>query len=372
MKHAIIFRSHLLPYSNTFISEQMKYLVRYRPLLVGTRRVREIDISNYSSYSLDDQAFSRLLKPLFPLYGYAPFLYKNLDEYAPQVIHAHFGSDAMMALHLRKRIKVPLVSTFHGYDICVDKGTHYNHQQMIKHFDKLMDGTETVIAVSDYIKMKLISRGAPENKIKRHYIGVDMNNFNSASLERKENSILFVGRLVEKKGCQYLLKAFKDFSKKFPDYRLVIIGDGPLRSDLEKMAKAISNNIVFKGAKPFEEVIRWMGKSKIFCVPSITADNGDTEALGLVFAEAQASYTPVVSFASGGIPEVVSHEKTGFLGKEKDFHALSDFLQVLAADEKLRINFAKAGKKHIESNHNLEVQTQKLEAIYDKSIELYP
>ena len=270
MKRAIIFRSHLLPYSNTFITEQMKYLGEYRPLLVGTKRMREIDISNYSSHSLDDQALTRLLKPLFLLHGYAPPFYKKLEDYDPHVIHAHFGSDAMMALHLKRRIKVPLITTFHGYDICVEKGTHYNHKKMITHFDRLMYGTETLVAVSDFIKEKLISKGAPENKIKRHYIGVDMNNFKAASLENKENIILFVGRLVEKKGCQYLLKAFEAFSKRFPDYQLVIIGDGPLRYDLETMAKAISNNVVFRGAQPFKEVIRWMRKSKIFCVPSIT------------------------------------------------------------------------------------------------------
>jgi colanic acid/amylovoran biosynthesis glycosyltransferase len=340
--------------------------------LIGTKRVQGIDLRKINSIAIQEKKSDTIYRYLFTLFGLLPKRIRELGNQNPQLIHAHFGTDAMMAVKISKKLQIPLITTFHGYDICVypDKAEHHYHSLMNKKFDWLIEKNTLVIAVSKYIEDKLIERGVSPEKIRQHYIGIDISLFEDIKLEKKEKIILFVGRLVEKKGCEYLLKSFQLIKDKIDDYKVVIIGDGPLELELNILANTISENIIFLGSQPFSEVLNWMRKASVFCTPSIIAENGDTEALGLVFAEAQASYTPVVSFRSGGIPEVVIHNETGLLAEEKDTEQLASYLLDLASNNRKREGFARKGRLNIEKKHNLKIQSEKLELIYDEAINL--
>lgn len=360
-KRVMVFRSHLLPYSNTFVYNQVKFLRSYKGLLVGTKYVDQMDLQELNT--LVPKGI--INRALFASIGFAPGFYKEISEFRPNVIHAHFGTDSMHALKISNRINRPLITTFHGYDICVKTPEHYTHRMMWKNFEKMIDHNAKVIAVSDFIVEKLQENKVPSQKIIKHNIGIDLSGFDEVASEEKEKVVLFVGRLVEKKGCRYLIEAFTKFSKNFPDYKLVILGDGPLRESLQKLSIGVQDKVSFLGSLPHQDVMKWMKRARIFCAPSIIADNGDAEALGLVFAEAQAAGTPVVSFNTGGISEVVLHEKTGFLALEKRTDQLTEYLSVLADDEKLFSSFAKEGQKNVAQNHNISIQTKKLEEIYE-------
>jgi colanic acid/amylovoran biosynthesis glycosyltransferase len=150
-----------------------------------------------------------------------------------------------------------------------------------------------------------------------------------------------------------------------PEARLVVVGDGPLRSELETQAKSILNNFVFVGTQHPASVKQWMNRAMIFCAPSLIAPTGDAEGFGMVFAEAQAMGLPVVSFNSGGIPEAVANGKTGFLIAEKDWKALADSMSLLFRNQELWLRFSHGGRERVKSLFDLQKQASVLEQIYE-------
>ena len=220
------------------------------------------------------------------------------------------------------------------------------------------------ICVSKFIRDRALEAGFPSEKLLVHYIGVDRDVFSpSASLETSQG-VLFVGRLVEKKGCEYLLRAMELVQRAHPRCELTVIGDGPLRPSLEVLARELNIRCQFRGAQPAATVRESLRRARILCVPSVTAANGDSEGLGMVFAEAQAMGVPVVSTTHGGIPEIVADRVTGLLTPERDYHALADALSVLLEDEDLWQKLHLAALQRIEQHFDLVTQTALLENIY--------
>jgi glycosyltransferase involved in cell wall biosynthesis len=225
-----------------------------------------------------------------------------------------------------------------------------------------------LIAVSEFIKKKLLEQGFPENKIVVHYIGVDTELFQSKPAVQREPIVLFVGRLVENKGCEYLIQAMSKVQAVMSEVELVVIGDGLLRSSLEQLARKMLRRYQFLGVQTSENVRAWMQKAKVFSVPSITIKSGASEGFGMVFAEAQAMGLPVVSFATGGITEAVAHAETGFLVAERDSDGLSAYILRLLEDKTLYQQFSQKGQDRVRRMFNLHHQTRILEDIYTNRV----
>ncbi len=173
-----------------------------------------------------------------------------------------------------------------------------------------------------------------------------------------------MGRLVEVKGCAYLIRAFAELVKTEKRANLVVIGDGPLRNQLEQLAANLGVKATFLGVQPSSVVREWLARSRIFCVPSITAESGEREGFGVALVEAQAMGTPVVSSWSGGIPEAVKHGETGLLSPERDYVALAAHLERFMSDQGFWSECAERGRERVTRHFNLRRQTEHLEAIY--------
>lgn len=152
-----------------------------------------------------------------------------------------------------------------------------------------------------------------------------------------EKVVLFVGRLAEKKGVCFLLEAIR----LVPGARLVVVGDGPLRSELENLARPLGKRVRFEGAKTHEELKYIYASSDIFAMPSVTAKDGDQEGFGLVMLEAFASGLPVVASDSGGIRDLIQEGHNGFLVPEKDPRMLAMRLNQLVLDNGERVRLGK-------------------------------
>lgn len=307
----------------------------------------------------------------FRVLGSAPDLARRLRALNPGLIHAHFGLDGVKALPLARALRVPLLVTFHGYDATVTdehaRRSFYGHRSYLRHRDTLRREARLFIAVSEFIKRKLIDeQGFPPEKILVHYIGVNKEIFRPAPDIQREPVVLFVGRLVEKKGCKYLIQAMSRVQKSMPEAELVIIGEGPLRLALERMAGETLRRYRFLGGQPAESVRAWMNRARVFSVPSVVAESGDSEALGIVFAEAQAMGTPVASFSSGGIPEAVAHGETGFLAPERDWERLANDILLLLGKKDLWRRFSEAGQSRVRALFDLRRQTSSLEEVYER------
>jgi glycosyltransferase involved in cell wall biosynthesis len=109
-----------------------------------------------------------------------------------------------------------------------------------------------------------------------------------------------------------------------------------------------------------------MQKAMVLSVPSVKVPNGNSEGFGMVFAEAQASGLPVVSFSHGGIPEAVAHSESGFLAPEQDWRKLSEYILILLKNEALWERFSRAGRRRVEQKFDLHNQTARLEEIYEE------
>lgn len=370
----VIYRDHLLPSSETFVRNQAESLRGYIPYYVGSRIVPGLALPHDRSWAVNRGGLvGRMSEICYKVMHLSPQLSKRVRELRPALIHAHFGPDGALAMPLARRLGVPIVISFHGYDVTVKdeyaRRSFYTHRMYLRRRSELKRGASLFIAVSRFIKKRLLEQGFPSDRIVVHYIGIDTERFRPDHDVQREPFVLFVGRMVEKKGCELLVKAMRIVQAKRPDVELVLVGDGPLRPRLESLARAALKRYRFVGAQPAESVRAWMNRAKVFCGPSVTASSGDSEGFGLVFAEAQAMKLPVVSFRSGGIPEAVGHEETGLLAEEGDWETLSRHIIVLLEDLELWQRFSEAGRKRVSSRFDLNKQTRVMEELYERVID---
>ncbi|HXW57727.1 MAG TPA: glycosyltransferase [Candidatus Cybelea sp.] len=365
----IIFSDHLLYPSETFIQAQAKALCQFEPVYAGSRRVAGLDLSKEQVYTINEGTTrGRGLELSYKLFGFTSHFIERLRALHPLLLHAHYGPNGLRALPIARKLGVPLIVTFHGSDACVTDlryqvTSSYGFRRYVANKEKLSKSNALFLAVSKFIRGKLLAQGFPEERILVHYTGVDTKMFHPASTEGSP-VILFVGRLVESKGAEFLIRAASEVQSQLPATELVLIGEGPLRRVLEKQAKQFLRRYRFLGAMNPAEVREWMNRSSVVCVPSVRRRSGEEEGFGMVCAEAQAVGKPVVAFELGGIPEVVTHAETGFLAAERDWQSLAKYLVVLLEDAKLRERFGLAGRQSVLRQFDLADRTRALERVY--------
>ena len=312
--------------------------------------------------------FGKAQEYIFKQFGIAPLLLSQLRQTQPSLIHAHFGVCGALALPLSQSLKRPLIVTFHGFDACMTddyaKKDSLSTRLYLQRREALKQTTHTFIAVSEFIKAKLVAQHFPEEKIKVHYIGVDTQRFKPNDSVKRQRIVLFVGRLTEKKGCEYLIRAMAKVQVKSPGTQLVVIGDGPLRPQLETLADNVLKDHQFLGIQSPDQVKEWMNKAYIMAAPSITTKTGDSEGLPMVILEAQAMGLPVVSTFHAGIPEAVIHQETGYLTQEKDWQSLADYILQLLTHSHQWQKMSHLGQQRIRQHFNLQKQIATLENIY--------
>jgi glycosyltransferase involved in cell wall biosynthesis len=364
IESAIIFRKQILPYSETFIAAQGKFLQKYTPLFTGYKNDlsgRKL-LQNNPCLVLEEYTRSIELAKLSARLGLVNRSWLNaIRQYSPSIIHAHFLKDGIEALMLKEKLSLPLITTLHGHDITKKE----RKSLLIKSRSHFFARVDKVIAVSDYIYQKSLNSGCPEDKLVKHSIGIDIQQFTQEKSESELPELLFVGRLTGKKGCIYLLQAMLILKTRYPDIKLTIVGDGPLKKGLVSYAKENSLNVDFVGKEPAERIRSRLARSWVFVAPSITAENGDAEGLGMVFLEAQALKTPVASFRSGGVVEAVKDGTTGLLAEEKDVASLADNIAYFIDSESTRIEYGANGRERVEQKFDIRKQCLLLEDIYD-------
>ena len=364
----IIFSDHLLGLSDTFIKAQASALCEYEPVYAGSRRVAGLELPQEKVYTVNPgDLLGKFHELRFKILGSAPAMVKRLGALRPVLLHAHHGPNGLRALPLASTLKVPLITTFHGGDVLLTDLRHEKAYLGFRYYlankARLRASDATFFAVSKFLRGKLLEQGFPAERVLLVYTGVNTKKFRPASTEDRP-TILFVGRLVGFKGAEFLIKAASEVQRQFPEVELVLIGDGPLRKDLERLAKQSLRRYRFLGAQTSEEVRDWMNRASVLCMPSVTLPSGEAEAFGMVCAEAQAMGKPVVAFACGGIKEIISHANTGFLAPEYDWQGLGRYLMLLLQNAELRERFGRAARELMLRQFDLEHCTRVLEGIY--------
>jgi colanic acid/amylovoran biosynthesis glycosyltransferase len=367
-KVVIIYRDQLLGPSETFIQAQGEELRSYLPFYVGIKRVSGIVLPSERVFVLDcGSRMGRAREIAFKAIGWAPSMARSIKSSHPSLLHAHFGFDAANILPIADRLQLPLVVTYHGWD-ATSSEEHLRRsrwgRRYLRRKDRLKQRCSQFLAVSEYIRRCLISQGFPNEKICVHHIGIDTERFTPEHGIERKPIVLFVGRLVEKKGCEFLIRAMQDVQQAVPQSELVVIGDGTLRANVERQASGTLRNCQFLGLQTPEQIRSWMNRATVFCTPSITAESGDAEGFGMVFIEAQAMGLPVASFKSGGVSEAVADGETGLLAAEKDWRTLARNIITLLTDTLAWERMSRAGQQRVRERFDLRKQCAKLERIY--------
>ncbi len=380
----VIYRTEVLPLSETFVRDQARALRRWRPVLVGERRIDALplfDLSVRARHVGPPTLPQRLAGAAWRRIGQVPPSIALLARQAgPRLIHAHFGFDGVEAWPIARRLGVPLLVTLHGSDITTRmdwfrSGRAGRRWKAYPSRFARLAACEQVsfVAVSDNIRRAAVQAGVPAQRIFVERIGVDCSLFVNDGLPvaQRRPVILFLGRLIEKKGCRFLIEAFRAVARNMPQARLVIAGDGPERAALEAQAGDL-DGVRFAGGVSREEVRALMREARVFCLPSVTAESGDAEGLPLVILEAQASGVPVVTSARGGTDEGISNGETGLAFAEGDVPTLIRHLTSLLTDDALATRLSIAAPGFVAREHDLYKCTERLERLYDRIAALNP
>jgi colanic acid/amylovoran biosynthesis glycosyltransferase len=371
LREVAIFRHNLFRISEPFICDQAQHLRRYRPLYVGRMRFGSPP-EGTTSVALED-LYTRYTLPRIGLQmltgNTRPYL-RLMSRQRPSLIHAHFGIEGVSALGLARQLGIPLVTTFHGFDatlktpIMLGSPAWFRYPLLRR---KLAREGNLFLCASAFIRQRLLERGFPESRTHTHYLGVDCQSIRPRETCEEQPLILHVARLVEVKGTRYLLRAFATVARKHDQVRLLIIGDGPLRTSLQALAASLGvrDRVEFLGALPHPEVLSWMRKAAMLALPGIRTATGREEGLGMVLLEAAATGLPVIGSRVGGIPECILDGQTGFLVPERNESALAERVSELLENPVKRHQMGAAGRALVESRFNIDRQTAALEDFYD-------
>lgn len=368
MEKIAYFKIGYLPLSETFIYEQIRNIKKYRVSLIcaKTFNLDKFPIDDIRSLS-DLPLHSYILNGiLIKAFNYSPYFAEIIKKENFALLHALFGTDGIRALPYRQKFNIPLITDFRGNDAT---GIPARKPGMYR---QLFEVGDLFLVRCESMKNDLITMGCPPEKILVHHSGIAVDKFEYTERTARDGiiRILFVGRLIEKKGADLALKSFAEARKTHANIELTIIGDGHEAYKLKELIKSmdVETHVRLTGSQPHNRVIEEMQHSHILILPSRTARNGDKEGIPNVLMEAMATGMPVLSTFHAGIPELVEHEVSGYLVPEGDLKALTEGLFHMIEGHDKWHYFGRNGREKVEKDFNIYKQTEKLEQMYEKLI----
>jgi len=269
------------------------------------------------------------------------------------------GFNVLYCLSLTEKIVLTPWAKLLGYRIVWQE--HVSIQRWLtlnpyRIFYQLFSRLVKIVAVSESVKQELLSMKIPGNNIWIIYPGLDLAIFSGYQPTNRQGAFVVgtIGRLVKEKGIEFLLQAVKIAQKFIPNLRLVIVGDGPERKNLEWLANKLefSQQVLFVGWQ--EEPAKWLNNFDIFVLPSARR-----ESFGLVLLEALALKKPVIASKLGGIPEIIKNKKTGLLVKPGNARQLAQAIIDLFNKPAQRAELGAAGYQLIKEKFTLEKMIEK-------------
>jgi colanic acid/amylovoran biosynthesis glycosyltransferase len=362
----LIFKKELLSFSETFVASQPRYFRRYSPVFAGFYR-RDSGLSLLEGYPVhhfcSSSSFLFALHRGFHWLGFAPTAWeRQMRPYRPVIVHAQFGQSGVVVASLARHLNIPLVVTFQGVDITARKDFLYRWRRR-----RLYRQAAAILGVGRHLCERLKADGCPASKV--HYLttGVDTQFFCPAPEESHPEGpvILFVGRLVEKKGVSELIEIFRLVRQKLPKAQLHVAGDGPLRRLVEGAQPEFGSALHFYGALFPEKTRQLYQRAHLLLAPGKPAKDGNAEGLPTVLLEAQAAGLPPVAFNTAGVNEAVEHGQTGWLVPVGEVPAFAEVAVGILRNPQQRTQLAAAARERVVRNFDIRRQSEQLEALYD-------
>ena len=361
-KKIVCFQGEFPALSSTFILDQLVGLIE-RGLPVENWSTRPSHDTNIHAAVSEHDLLARTRYMNFrglnpngsPERWLQEFIDKNphADPGGIAAFHVHYGSLFRKLEPFFRAWNGFVAVSFHGHD-----ASRYVRANGADCYAYLFERANLITTPSVAMKESLVALGCPEAKIRIHRYGVDLGTFTPEARETSSGgpvNLLSVGRLVEKKGFEYSLRALAQL----PDLSRVhyrIIGDGPLMEPLTALVRelGLDSRVEFQGAGNKAAVLQALRAADLFVLTSVTAEDGDQEGLPVTLIEAQAMGLPVVSSHHAGIPELVRDGQSGLLVAERDIAGIAAAIERLIADPALRHRFSAVAAERARADFNIE------------------
>ena len=300
---------------------------------------------------------------LWLLYSIVPNLSKSYD-----IIHCQFGTLSFrgMAFQRQNAPQAKLITTFRGHDI-----SRFVKENSDRIYNELFKSGDFFLANCQFFRCHAIKLGCEPNKIVVHRSGLNCSKFPFSSRQLPVDgriNIATIGRLVEKKGIEYAIRAVALQAKTHPNIEYSIIGDGELKPDLERLIDKlnIGHLVNLLGWKNEQEIVGILQRSHLFIAPSVTAADGNQDAPINVLKEAMAMGLPVISTYHGGIPELVEEGVSGFLVPERDADTLAEKLGYLLDHPETWAEMGQSGRAFVKQHYDLHKLNDQLVTVYEQ------
>ena len=291
-----------------------------------------------------------------------------LEREPYDIIHCQFGTLGPAGLLFRRAglLQGKLITTFRGVDISKHVQEHGEHA-----YDALFESGDFFLANCEFFRRKAIQVGCPEDRIVVHGSGIDCSRFAFKPRHLAADGLLRIattGRLVEKKGIEYSIRAIAQLAQSHPAIEYLIIGDGPLKEDFQRLIQdlKINHRVKLLGWKNQQEIIDILDTCQIFIAPSVTAKDGNQDAPVNTLKEAMAMGLPVISTHHGGIPELVEDGVSGFLTPERDAGAIAEKLRYLIEHPEVWPQMGQAGRARVEELYDMNKLNNELVELYQQ------
>jgi len=300
---------------------------RYR--IISDMNIQRFDYFLNMGYGLPPKLKSRGLGK-YRLFFLAYSMWKNARRLSQTVDIVH-GQWLFPSGYIASKLQKPYVMTAYGIELFLAQ----NNVLLRRFLRPSVERADRIIAISRNTARRTREL-FPLAKTRIIPLGLSPLESKDPEEERLVNTILFVGRLVKRKGVEYLLRAIKHLETRIP-VELMIVGDGPERKNLEMQVHDLNlRNVTFYGFIPQTRLKSFYQRASIFVLPAITDPTGDTEGLGVVQLEAMSCGVPVIASRVGGIPDIITDGKTGLLVEEKNSKQLAETIEALLKDSELR------------------------------------
>ena len=285
------------------------------------------------------------------------------------LIHGQWSLAGLAGLVIARLRRIPFVLTMHGAEVFAGRGTILT-RFVINHADYLITNStftlHRILAIARPRRYAVIPFGVSPAKSRPVSASAAARVREKWAISKHGPVILFVGRLVERKGIRSLLEALPDIIARHPDVSLVIAGVGSLRRQLEDRARqlAVESHVAFTGFVTEEELNALYRIATVFVLPAVHDPRGDTEGLGVVLLEAMLNGVPVIASRVGGITDIVSDSRDGLLVEPGNSAQLATAVNRLLADPVQRRILAEKGRRRVRTGFSWERIAQQTLQVY--------
>ena len=275
-----------------------------------------------------------------------------IKEFKPDIVHVYTPMPIMIGIWCRKKFGVKYVMSLHGTDVVRIKSSRL--------FNFCLESPDAVVTVGR-TKQEEFSYLKLRRPIESIGNGVDNKTFANTK-QRRKNQFVQVASLRWQKGQNYLFDAFGKFHEEYPEYKLVMIGEGEDKSKLQEQASkgGYLDAVDFKGMLSREKVAEILNQSKVFVLSSVS------EGFPKVVIEAMATGTPVISTDVGNVPEVV--QNSGIIVPSKNVEALYEAMKKMTSSEEQWMMCSQLSEEYA-NVHTWESVENRLNAVYKEVLE---